>query len=76
MIYPPNPTRNFFPNIQNEVVLPPMVRLTIYPPSSKPLLQMVHYLTLHPERLIHIHNACLSLGHPQRRKAVHGSSHP
>ena len=46
-----------------------MVRLTICPPPSKPLRQMVPYLTVHPERLVYLHNACLSLGHPQRAGA-------
>ena len=39
-------------------------------------MQMVPNLTVHLERLVHLHNACLSLGHPQRRKTLHGSSHP
>ena len=68
---PTHPTQNFFPTIQNEVALPIMVLLTIYPP-----LHMVPYLTVHPERLVHLYNACLSLGHPQRHKTLHGSSHP
>ena len=66
---PTHPTRNFFPTIQKEVALPPMVRLTICPHPSNPLLQMVPYLTVHPERLVYLHNACLSLGHPQRAGA-------
>ena len=42
---------------------------------SRLLPQMVPYLTARPERTVRLHNACLGLGQPQRRKTVHGSSH-